>query len=110
MSLEEFWNCFYDDTAPFFIAQSVVDAGDTVETWSNWDDPANAGKEYLMSGWDKDTISWRNYNAHLHVSDNPFGANDVTELKNILLLEKTDTNITIKEVMELSDVMYTSRF
>jgi len=39
MSLEEFWNAFYDDSAPFFVAEIVADNGDQVNDFTYWQDP-----------------------------------------------------------------------
>lgn len=30
MSLEEFWNAFYDDSAPFFVSQILTAQGDEI--------------------------------------------------------------------------------
>ena len=62
-----------------------------------------------MHGFGKDVIAWRKYYAKLHVSDNPFGANDVDEVKNILLLEKDDTTLEFKEVIDFSGILYAER-
>lgn len=74
--------------------------------WATVDDQE---KEFLKTAWGQDVISYRTYLADLHVSDNPFGANNIDSLKNILLLEKNDHTLVFKEVIEPSGVVYSDR-
>lgn len=62
-----------------------------------------------MNAWDKEVISLRTYDAKLYIDDNPF-SDHVLERKNILLLEKTDTTIVLKELIETSGVVYAKKF
>jgi len=109
MSLEEFWNAFYDDSAPFFVSKVLLDEGDELLSETRWDDPANANKDYILHAWDKSVISYRTYDSKLYVDSNPF-SDHVMSFKNILLLEKTDTSIVIKELIETHGVIYSERF
>ena len=36
MSLEEFWNAFYDDSAPIFVNQFLATQGDELLAESKW--------------------------------------------------------------------------
>ena len=109
MSLLEFWNAFYDNSAPFFVSQILLESGDEILSETKWDDPINADKDFLLHAWDRDVISYRTYDSKLYISENPF-SDHVFSLKNILLLEKTDTTLVLKEVIETHGVMYSTRF
>ena len=63
MSLEEFWNAFYDDSAPFFVADIVADNGDQVNGFTYWQEPPEL--DYLTSAYKRPTVSWRKYDAKL---------------------------------------------
>ena len=62
-----------------------------------------------MTAWDRDVISYRTYDAKLYVDENPF-SDHVFALKNILLLEKTETTLILKELIETHGVLYATRF
>jgi len=109
MSLEEFWNAFYDDTAPFYVSQIIIDEGDEIISTTKWDDPHNSEKEWVQAIWERQATAYRTYDAKLHVDDNPF-SDHCWSLKNILLLEKTDTKLVLGEVIETHGVMYSDRF
>ena len=109
MSLEEFWNAFYDDTAPIFVNKFLTTQGDELLAESKWQDPSNSEKDFLKGAWDYDTIAYRTYDTKMYVDDNPFSDHCFSRM-NLLLLEKSDSDIVIKEVVETSGVIYTDRF
>ena len=78
---------------------------------SKWKDPliTEPEKDYLQSAWGYDTISYRTYDAKMYVDDNPFSDHCFTRT-NLLLLQKTDTDLVIKQVFETSGVIYADRF
>ena len=45
MSLVEFWNAFYDDSAPFFVSHILPENGDEILSETRWEDPHNALEE-----------------------------------------------------------------
>ena len=97
MSLENFWNCFYDNSAPFFVNKYLEEKGNDLLSQNTWRDPASIDR-YIINGWGYNTVSYRNFVAKVYV-DNPF-ADYVFSHVNLLLLNYTDTNITTATVSE----------
>ena len=97
MSLEDFWNCFYDNTAPFFVNKYLEEKGNDLISQITWRDASSVDK-FIVNGWGYDTISYRKFVAKVYV-DNPF-ADYVFSHVNLLLLNYTDTNITTATVSE----------
>ena len=97
MNLEQFWNAFYDDSAPFFINKYNSSQGNELLGETKWMDPAieEPEKEYLLEAWDYDTIAYRTFDTKIYLDGNPFADHCFSHV-NMLLLQKTDTDITIK--------------
>ena len=109
MTLTEFWNAFYDDTAPFFVNKFLEDGGDELLGETLWHDPTTSDKDFVKSDDGKETLSYRTYDAKMKIEDNPF-ADECLSHMNMLLIEKTDTNLVIVEIAETSGMMYADRF
>lgn len=73
MSLEQYWNAFYDNEAPFFINKMTEEQGNELLNQSNWMDPKREepDKDYLFGSWGYDTISYRTYDAKIFLDNNP---------------------------------------
>lgn len=39
LSIDQTWDCFFADDAPFFISQQISDLGDKVNAITNWGEP-----------------------------------------------------------------------
>ena len=78
---------------------------------SVWKDPVaeEPDKDYLHGGFNWDAISYRTYDAKMYIDDNPFSDHCFTRT-NLVLLNKTDTDLVIKQVFETSGVVYADRF
>lgn len=90
MSLQEFWNCFYDDYAPFFVNKFLEDTGDVLLGETNWQDASTLNKSFYTDRWGYDTKSYRTFDAKVYVDGNPF-SDHLTSRINMLLLDKSDT-------------------
>ena len=86
MSLQEFWNTFYDDSAPYFIHQYLVDQGDELLEETKWQDPDTLDKELSTIEWDYEMIAYRTFDAKVYVDGHP-SADHVISHVSFLLLE-----------------------
>ena len=109
MTLTEFWNAFYDDTAPFFVNKFTEDGGNELLEETLWHDPTTSDKDFVKSDNGKETISYRTYDVKMKIEDNPF-ADECFSHMNMLLIEKTDTSLVIVEIVENSGMAYADRF
>ena len=66
-------------------------------------------KEFLLGDWDYDTIAYRTFDTKIFLDSNPFADHCFSHV-NMLLLQKTDTDITIKQIAEQSGMKYADRF
>ena len=110
MSLQEYWNCFYDDYAPFFVNKFLEDAGDElIGEATNWQDPSTLNKSFYTDRWGYDLKSYRTFDAKVYVDGNPLSDHMQSHI-NMLLLDKSDSSIVSAEVIESSGMMYSERF
>ena len=70
MSLQEFWNTFYDDSAPYFINKYLEQQGDELLEETKWQDPGTLDKEFSTDEWDYETIAYRTFDAKVYVDGN----------------------------------------
>ena len=109
MSLQEFWNAFYDDYAPFFINKFLESQGDELLEETKWQDADTLHKQFYSDSWDYDLKSYRTFDAKVYVDGNPFSDHLRSHI-NMLLYDKTDTSIVSAEVVESSGMTYSERF
>ena len=109
MSLQEFWNAFYDDHAPFFVNQFIESQGGELVGETKWQDPTTRAKQFYPERWDYDLKSYRTFDAKVYVDGNPF-TDKMHSRINMLLLDKSDTSIVSAEVVESSGMTYADRF
>ena len=63
MSLQEFWNAFYDDYAPFFVNKMLESQGDELLEQTNWQDSSTLNKEFYTDDWDYELQAYRTFDA-----------------------------------------------
>ena len=86
--MQEYWDNFYSDDAPYFYDKALAEKGDTVHSWTSWTTPK-------FSKWlESDVISERDIEVGMDLGSNPLSSS-ATATKSFLLLSKTDTKIEI---------------
>ena len=91
MSLEQFWDAFWSDDAPYYLPARPRDEEDELLNYTNWGTPSPGFERELNKEVRKERIIDKN----LRIRGNRF-AKHVHSVQYISLVEKTGTHITIK--------------
>ena len=78
-----------------------TELGNELLSESKWMDPAveEPEKDFLSGSWGYDTIAYRTFDTKIYLEGNPFSDHCFSHV-NLLLLQKTDTDISIKQIAE----------
>lgn len=94
LSIDEVYDCFFADDAPYFISRTANELGDKITDEGTWTTEINKEFETI---YDKMTLSQRKTEAEFFLPSNPI-ADHGFYTKYALLGEKDPTDMVIKEV------------
>ena len=90
LSLDQFWDAFWSDDAPYYLPARPRDPEDKLLGYTSWGEPS-AGFE---TAFGKPVIEERIFDQNLKI-DSKF-ASQVHSVQHLSLVERSDTKITIK--------------
>ena len=104
MSLEQFWDCFWADDAPYFIEAVERDPDDELKLVTAWGTPTPG----FETQFDMPVIEERRMETKVRTRG--MGPDYAYSKVYTSLLEKSDTKILIKQTQKTEDAPYVSAF